>query len=99
MPEIRKCDNRALAHAQHLPQQRPRMLRFLQGLAQHHVIERVLGIVGESLVDIALIYRNAACDRALHPTPVQLDTARVYILLRRQPLQQLTFATAQIEHA
>ena len=47
--EIRECDDRAMADAQHLLQNLQRLADFLQRLAENDVIERVVGIVGETL--------------------------------------------------
>ena len=99
MAEVRKRDDRPPAHAQHLLQHLQRGARFLQRLAQDHVIERLVRIIREALIDIALIDRNAPRNRAAHLRRRNLHAAREHLLMFRQPGQQLAFAAAEIEHA
>ena len=74
------------------------MAGLLQGLREDHVIEGLVGIVGQPFVDIALEYADAARDRLLHFGAGDFHAARVHALIAGQPLQQFAFAAAQVEH-
>ena len=94
MAEIREGHDAPAPHAQHFAQHPPRLPRFLQGLAEDHVIEGVVGIVGQPLIDIALKHGDPARDRAAHFLARDLDAARIHVLVRGQPMQQFALATA-----
>src|ERR1039457_404411 len=61
-----------------LPQHPQRVPRLLQRLAQNHVIERLVRIIGQPMVDVALIDRHAAGDGALHLRARNLHAARIH---------------------
>src|SRR5215471_9400811 len=82
--KVRESDDRSLAHAQHVAQYLEWLARFLQGLAENHVIESVVGQVRQRVFEVAVKNR---------------DATRVYVLVLSEPVQQLAFATSQIEHA
>ncbi len=98
VPEIGKRHDHPPADAQHFVQNLERPVRLLQRLAKDDVIERLVRVVREPFVDVALIDRYAARDRAPHAASGDLDAAGVHSLVLGQPLQQLAFAAAQIEH-
>src|SRR5277367_3263813 len=97
--EIRKCDNRPPADSQHPTQYTQRIARFLQSLAENHVIECALGIIVQAGFQISLIDRYAASDRLLHARARQFDAASIDLLVLPQPGQQLAFAASEIEDA
>ena len=78
MPEVGERHDGPPSHAQHLPQHVQRLPRLPQRLAQDHVIERLVRIIGQPLVDIALIRRHAAGDGALHSRTRNLHAARIH---------------------
>ena len=96
--EIRKRHDGAPAHAQHLAENPERVASLLQGLAEDHVIERVIGIILEHFVDVALIGRHAARDGPLHLGGRDLNAARIHSLVLGQPVEQLAFAASEIQH-
>src|SRR5581483_8228692 len=71
----------------------------LQGLAQHDIVERVLGIGGEVAVGVALDDAKPVPDTGIDAGLAQFDAARVDRLLPRQIAQQRPVAAADIEHA
>src|SRR5215470_6831605 len=97
--KVRESDDRSLAHAQHVAQYLEWLARFLQGLAENHVIESVVGQVRQRVFEVAVKNRDAARDGLLRSRARNLDATRVYVLVLSEPVQQLAFATSQIEHA
>src|SRR5689334_6221760 len=75
------------------------MTCLLQGLAKNHVVKGLVWIIGETLIDVALIHGHPTGDRALDFRAYDLDTSSIHVLVLLKPLQQLTFAAADIEHA
>ena len=99
MAEIRKRHDGAAAHPQHLPKHLTRPVSLLERLAEDDVIEGRVGVIGESLVEIALEDRDAAGDGALDFGAGELDAARIDALIGGEPFEQLAFAAAEVEHA
>ena len=88
-----------LADAQHLAQHGAGLFHRLQGAAEHHVIERAIGVMGQIAVGVAMHHRQAACDGAGDLGHVDLDAAGVTVALAGQFVDQLAVAAADVEHA
>src|SRR5580692_912433 len=97
--KIRKGDDGAASHAQHILKHLERRSCFLQSLAEDHIIETLIGKVGEGFFKIAVKYRNAARDGALRLGSGDLHAARIHMFVGRQPFQKFAFAAAEVEHA
>src|SRR5205823_6591190 len=65
---------------------------------ENHVIECLVGVIGQPFVDVALEDRDAACDGFLYLGAGDFHAARIHALGGGQPLQQFAFAAAQVEH-
>ena len=77
MPEIRKRHDRVPADAQHVLEHDARMPRRLQSLRQDHVVEGVVGIVGEVGVGVALDHGETLGDAFVDAFARELDAAPV----------------------
>src|SRR5438105_3697384 len=97
--EIRECHNRMFSDAQHLAEYFQRRARFLESLAEDHIVERLIGQIRERLFNIAMENRHAAADRLAHFRARDFDPPRVYVFLLGEPRQQLSLAAAQIQNA
>src|SRR5690606_7270708 len=71
----------------------------LNGLAEDHVVESVVGIIDEVRVGVALDDCKAARHAGIHAFLTQLHASSVYVLLCAQQRQQVAVAAADIEHA
>ena len=98
MAEIGKGHDHVAPHPRHLVQHLAWVQGFLQSLGQNHVVESAVGIIRQALINIALKHGNAAGDGAFHLLPRDFHAARVHALVNGQPLQQLGFAAAEVEH-
>ena len=98
MAEIRERHDRVAADAQHVLEHDARLARRLQRLRQDHVVERVVGIVGEIGVGVALDHGEALGDAFVDALARQFDAAAVDAA-RLQELEQLAVAAADVEHA
>ena len=79
MGKIRKTDNAPFTHAKHFSDDETGMTDFLEGLAEDHVIERLIGEIGEALINITVVDGEALADafinlffRDLDPGPFNL---------------------------
>ena len=70
----------------------------LQRLAEHGIIEAVIGIIDQIAVGIALDHAEPACDAGLDQRAVDLDPANV-AAPAQQRRHQRAVAAADIEHA
>ena len=95
--EIRKRHDGAVANAQQVFQHHARLARCLQGLRQDHVIERIVGIVDQIGVGVALHHRQSLGDAAVDALARQLDAAAVDAA-RFQQTKQIALAAADVEH-
>lgn len=96
--KVRKRHDRMAADAQHLLKHAERMAGFLERLGQDDVIERLFRVFGHRLVDVAVIDRDAPGDRFLNQLAVDLDAARLHLLVLAQPGQQRAVPASQVEH-
>ena len=83
-----------LSHAQHFAQHFERGARFLQGLAQDHIIEGLVGKIGQRVLNVAVKNRDAAGNGLPHFRAFNLHAACIHALVLGQPGQQFAFATA-----
>ena len=98
MAEIRERHDGAPADAQHVLEHHARLPRRLQRLRQDHVVEGVVGIIGEVGVGVALDHRQTLGDAFVDAFARQLDAAAVDAARLAEKPQQLAVAAADVEH-
>ena len=98
MAEIRERHDGVPADAQHVLEHDARPPRRLQRLRQDHVVEGVVGIIGEVGVGVALDHRQPLGDAFVDALARQLDAAAVDAASLAEHPQQLAVATADVEH-
>jgi len=89
----------AASHAQHFAQYFEWRAGFLQGLAQDHVVERLVGKIGQRVFDIAVKNGDASRDGLPHFGAFDLHAARIHALVFGQPREQFALAASQVQHA
>ena len=99
MAEVGERHNDPPANAPHLSQQLERFLHDLQRLAENHVVEARIRVVGQALVDIALVHREPELHAAPDLVRRDFDTAALNALVLFQPCEQIALSATQIEHA
>src|SRR5258708_2731855 len=92
MAEIREGHNSMSSDAQHLAQHFQRRARFLQSLAEDHIIERLIGQIRERLFNIARTTRSASSNRLALFRARDSDPPRIDIFLRGEPGEHLSRA-------
>src|SRR4029077_10960312 len=97
--EVGERHDGPLADPQHLAQHLARLARGLQGLAQDHVVERIVGIVAQVGVGVALDHRQAVGHAGVDAGLAQFHAARVDLLEVHQIGQERAVAAADIERA
>src|SRR5581483_801180 len=75
-----------------------RLSRRLQRLRQDNVIERIVWVIGEIGIGVALHHRQPLGDAFVDALARQLDAAAVNAARLKKP-QQFTVAAADVEHA
>ncbi len=95
---VGKADHRPFPHPQHLLQDHRRVIQVGQRLAEHHIVEAVIGIIPQPFLQVALAHAEAAAHARQHPGLTQLDTATLDAFLMHQVIQQRAVAAAQVEH-
>src|SRR5215203_4022381 len=98
VPEIRKRNDYVSADAQHVLEHRARMAGRLQRLRKNHVVEGVVGIVGEIGVGVALNNRQTFGDAFVHALAGKFNTAAIDSASLAQQPQEFTISAADIEH-
>ena len=97
-PKFGKRHDGVPADAQHVLEHHARLAGRLQGLRQDHVVEGVVGIIGEVGIGVALDDGEPLGDAFVDALARQLDAAPVDVAgLGEQP-QQLAVAAADVEH-
>ena len=99
MAEIRHRHDGAAADAQHVFEHDARLARGLQRLGQNDIVERVVRVVGEIRVGVALNHRQAFGDAIVHAVLGELDAPPVDVTLFGQEAQQFPVAAANVENA
>ncbi len=99
MTEIRHGNDRATTNAQHVFEHDARLACRLQRLRQDHIVERVIRVVDEIGVGVALNDRQSLGDAIVDALLGELDSAPVDASLFGQKAQQRAVATADVEHA
>ena len=84
--------------AQHVLNHFARLARRLQSLRQDDVVERIIRVIGEVSVGIALDNREAFGDRRVHALARELDAAPINTAQLEQT-QKLAITAADVEHA
>src|SRR5438270_5460582 len=97
--EVRKGDDGVSGNSKHRAQNTQWIAQLLHSLAENDEIESTVGVVGEALIQVTLVYRDAAGDRSLHFVPVDLDASRINAFMVAQPGKQFAFAAAEIQYA
>src|SRR5437763_13948346 len=83
--KIRKGDDGVSGHSEDGAQHTQGIAQLLDRLAENAEIEGTVGVVGQALLEIPLIDRDAAGDRSLHLVAIDLDTAGVDAFVIAQP--------------
>src|SRR6266851_409568 len=99
MAEIRERNDGAPADADEMLEHLARLMRRLQRLAEHGVVEGVRRIILEIVVRVALDDREAVPHAGVDARLRQLHAAAVDALVLRQIGEQLAVTAADIEHA
>src|ERR1700734_1252419 len=99
MAEIRYGNDRAPANAQHVFEHDAGLARGLQRLRQDDIVERVVRVIDEISVGVALNDRQPLGDAIVHALLGKLDAPSVDAALFGQEAQQGAIAAADVEHA
>src|SRR5580704_13735592 len=97
--EIRECYDGLASHAEHFTQHFKRCARFLKGLAEDYIVERLIGEIGECVLDVAMKNRNAAPYGLPHLSALNLHPTSIHVLILGEPGQQLALPAAEVQHA
>src|SRR5258708_27390808 len=95
--EIRKGDDTMLTYPKHVVQDFQRLSSLLQRLAKDHIVEGAIRKIGQRFLQIAMKNGHAARASLLRFRSGNLDPARIHALMHRQPPQQFSFSTAEVE--
>ena len=98
MTEVRERHDGVPADAQHVLENDARTARCLQRLGEDDVIERIIRIVGEVGIGIALDDRKSPRHAVVDALARELDATPVDAAGLRQQCQQLAIAATDIEH-
>ena len=98
MAEIGERHDRMPADAQHVLEHQARMPRRLQRLRKDHVVEGVIGVVGEVGVGVALDHREPLGHALVDPLARELDPAPVDPARLGEKPQELAVAAADVAH-
>ena len=99
MAEIGEADDGVGADAQHLGQHLARFFHRLERARENHVVERVVRIIDQLGIGVALHNGHSVRHGALHFPHVNLDAARVAFFLAVEMVDQRAVGAADVEHA
>ena len=99
MGEVGERNDALASNPQHLAQHQPRLGQGLQSLFQHHHVEAAVGKPAQPLAQIGLQDRHATLGGGQHCLGIDLHALTAHLAFALQPLQQLSVAAAQVQHA
>jgi hypothetical protein len=96
--EVRKGHHPLATDAQHFLEDPVRVVHDLQRMGHHHHVEALVREIRQALVEILLDDAEAAADGVGDVVRIDLDTGHIGATLLAQQSQELTIATAEVEH-
>jgi hypothetical protein len=98
VPKVGKTGDDVAAHAQRLQKCLNGFQRFLKGLTEDDVVETIVGVVRQSLVEVAVIHGHTFGHSVVDLFLDEFDARAPHALALRKHLEEGAPAAAEIEH-